>query len=161
VPDWQERAPWPRRARATTAARVAFLESLAWDGARDPRVRDFARACIEAAPGAPVAAALLAGLQRRVRWIVENCDCYQTCGLTLELGAGDCNALAATYVAMNRAAGRIARVEWLPQRDDPLDHVCAAVLERGAWRLCEPGIAGAEVGEHPYDAAARLGVERR
>ena len=76
---------------------------------------------------------------------------------TLELG-GDCEDLSKAIVALDLAALLRARVEWLPQPEENQDHVSARVLLAGVWEWQEASLAGARLGENPYQAAQRLAV---
>lgn len=73
----------------------------------------------------------------------------------LERGA-DCEERAALVAALVAADGIAARVVWLVQDGAPLDHV-SALVDLGGWRWADATIPGARVGEHPRDAARRLG----
>lgn len=99
---------------------------------------------------------MLAAVQR-VRYVPDppgNADKICDALTTLREG-GDCEDLAALVVGAARALGVPARLVWIAQ-GGPLDHVVAEVYLDGRWQWAEATIAGAQVGEHPYEAAARL-----
>jgi hypothetical protein len=50
---------------------------------------------------------------------------------------------------------------WLAQPRAPLDHVAAHADHGAGAQWAEPSVEGARLGEHPYDAAARLMVAPR
>lgn len=74
----------------------------------------------------------------------------------LEQGA-DCEERAMLLAALCAAAGVPAEVVWIVQRGAPLDHVTARVDVGAGWEWADPTIPGARVGEHPRDAARRVG----
>ena len=101
-------------------------------------------------------ARVLAAVQR-VRYVPDppgSADKICDAATTLREG-GDCEDLAALVVGGARALGVPARLVWIAQ-GGPLDHVVAEVYVEGRWQWAEPTIAGAMLGEHPYEAAARL-----
>lgn len=75
---------------------------------------------------------------------------------TAERG-GDCEDLGALFVALVGAAGVVARLVWLSQPSSQQDHVSAQVLLNGRWIWADASIAGARLGESPYEAVARIG----
>lgn len=75
-------------------------------------------------------------------------------------GPIDCEERSMLVAAMCAADGIDAEVAWIPQRPAPLDHVTALVWLGGdaaAW--ADGTIPGARVGEHPRDAARRVGYK--
>lgn len=74
----------------------------------------------------------------------------------------DCEERAALLAALCSADGIGALLAWLLQNGAPLDHVTVLVWVGGdvaVW--ADPTIPGALVGEHPRDAARRLGYKPR
>lgn len=80
------------------------------------------------------------------------------------LAGGDCEDLSVVLVSALRALGIRARVVWITQEGRSLNHVTAQVSfsdpsvpdNLAEWLWAEPSIRGAELGENPYAAAARL-----
>lgn len=103
---------------------------------------------------------------------------------------GDCKKRSVLFAALARTLGLPTRAVWIDQETSGADlnhvaaQVCGAVdrVKRatmpnaprhaaqvivpngptcdGGWEWVETTISGARVGEHPYDAQARLGVQR-
>lgn len=71
---------------------------------------------------------------------------------------GDCEDLSILLAALWSSAGIRCRIRWLTQTRTDQDHVTAQALVGGKWLWGESTVFGAELGEDPYDAAARLGV---
>lgn len=141
-------------------ARVAELERRADAWARDPRVRRVADAVAAASP--TVRAEALLRIAQRMTWRPNPpgaLDCFETLDQVLGHG-GTCKALACWLVAAARAAGLAARVVWIPQPGEDVNHVTAQLAPAGAWLWAEPSIPGARLGEGPFEAAARLGDRR-
>lgn len=118
------------------------------------------------------------------------CEIVASPRWTLAARRGDCKKRSMLYAAMARTLGIPARAVWIDQESAgaPLNHVaaqaCMAVdrVKRatmpsaprhaaqvivpegqtcnGGWSWVETTINGARVGEHPYDAQSRLGVQR-
>jgi hypothetical protein len=84
-------------------------------------------------------------------------DCYRDVELTARQG-GECKALNVFYVALLLRLGIRAEVVWIPQPDHPLNHVASLVWldEQPLW--ADASIAGARLGESPYEALQRTGA---
>lgn len=78
-------------------------------------------------------------------------------------GIGDCEDTSVLYAALVNAVPLVSgipmagRVEWLSQPDSPQNHVAASVTLPSGQAWVETTLPGARIGEHPYDALARLG----
>jgi len=78
-------------------------------------------------------------------------------------GIGDCEDTSVLYAALANAVPLVSgipmsgRVEWLSQPDSPQNHVAASVTLPSGQAWVETTLPGARIGEHPYDALARLG----
>ncbi len=69
---------------------------------------------------------------------------------------GDCDDLACLALALDLALGLRSRLAWLVQAGASQDHVSPQVHVDGRW-IWQEVTVGALVGEHPYDAVARVG----
>lgn len=70
---------------------------------------------------------------------------------------GNCEDLSTVLVALLLRLGVPAHVSWINQVDKPLNHVAVKInIGNNDWRWADPSIAGARVGEEPYEALARL-----
>jgi transglutaminase-like putative cysteine protease len=167
--------------------RMMMVEDLVAFGARDPDVIAYARQVVAASPANPLQA-LLDGMHARVTYYPDcgdgNCEDIQRPAYTLfGIGRGDCEDMSMAFASMARAMGYTARAVWLPQ-PGANNHVPAQICgtpphaithtaqvippENGpscespnGWVWVETTLPGARVGEHPYEAAERLGVIRR
>jgi hypothetical protein len=81
----------------------------------------------------------------------------------VERDGGDCEERACYLAARLTAreelgrAGVLVDLGWIPQEWGPLDHVTDRVRLPGrGWLWADPTVAGARLGEHPWDAARRL-----
>lgn len=142
--------------RATQDAQTPFVRSLA---ASIMRTGD------RSAPGnhdggRAVAAALLAAVQSRVRFVRDESerrgvDTFTGARGTWRRGFGDCDDSAPLVASLGLAAGLpVELVAMAPDGGPDPTHVAARI--GGLW--AETTIRGAELGEHPYAAAERLGV---
>ena len=142
----------------THRAKVRLLSALADYDAATPDVR---RAAEYIAAGATSAWGQIAALHAYVRDHVvftrEPVETFSPTMHVLEVGAGDCDDSARALVALLRSLGHHADVATL---GDPPQHAAAAVHYDGEWRWLEATI-DARPGEHPIDAAKRLGVKMR
>jgi len=84
-------------------------------------------------------------------WVRDPCA-------TAALG-GDCDDLATLALALLVCCGVTARIVWLPLPEQREDHVTCQILLDGRWVWAEPMLRGAQLGEHPRDAVARVGGE--
>lgn len=80
---------------------------------------------------------------------------FQSPGYTARFG-GDCEDLASLFVLLARKLGLDARLVWITQPKQELNHVTAVVAYCGDWRWADASMRGARLGENPYDAVARL-----
>jgi transglutaminase-like putative cysteine protease len=168
------RAGAPTLRRAAPLARIAWLARWAGAAARDAVVQRYARDLERGAEGRgdlERAAHVLGAFQRRVRFVLDASDArgfdtYQTARETIERGAGDCDDAAPLLAAVFGALGLRARLVGMrsPRQaaHSPYPrHVTTQVWAGGRWLYAEPTLRGAQLGEHPYRAAARLRKGRR
>lgn len=165
--------------------RVALLMDYAREGAADPRVAKIARALVEARSRvigrnltpAEAAQALADGVHELVDYVPDppGEEVFQSAVTTLgnacgrgpspltggAKGCGDCEDLAVLLAAFCMALGIRAQVVWMEQPGAPLNHVSAQVCVDPAlpdcWQWLDATLPGARLGEHPYDALARVG----
>ncbi len=140
---------------------VALLRRLAEGDVRLPAVRTLA-AEIRRAVGADaraIAREVHAFVLRRVRWVREKIETFQSSAETLKRGFGDCDDHARLIFALLRAAGVRARIVILDRDGEPAHAVTQALLPEG-WVWLETSVAAA-FGEDPLQAAARLGLNSR
>jgi hypothetical protein len=71
-------------------------------------------------------------------------------------GAGDCEELSALLFALCRALGIEAQLVWLDQPGARRNHITTRVRLDGRWLWAETSVR-ARLGEHPYEAVARIG----
>lgn len=136
-------------------SKVRMLDALATVDARyDPRVRAIGDAivcrCTDTRPRT-VAEALHRAVKRRIRYLGEGIETFQSAWQTWRLRHGDCDDSARLLVALARALGQPAHVVAFRGRDGTPAHAVAVVS--GLW--CEATIDAA-TGEHPKRAWARL-----
>jgi hypothetical protein len=103
-------------------------------------------------------AALHAWVKSQVRFEPEDVETFQSPQVTLEDGFGDCDDSERVLVAVARAAGMGARLVYFLQDGQPA-HVTAQLRCKGFWCWAETTI-DALFGEHPFEAMARLGLDR-
>lgn len=164
----------PRLTRGAPLARIAWLARWAGVAARDGAVRSYARelaAGLEGRSDLERARGVLARFQRRVRFQLDasdarGVDTYQTERETIARGVGDCDDAAPLLAAVFNALGLRARLVGMRSprqaRLSPYPrHVTVQFFDAGRWLYAEPTLRGAELGEHPYRAAARLRKARR
>lgn len=172
--------PWE-----TPADRLVVLNSLARSGGETSIVRGVAAAAIRSlgpqATDKEVLQTLLDAIFKLVLYTPDpasEMDFYQPVELTLRpvpgnlispltgrpKGNGDCEDTATLYVALVRAAGHLlgrpldGHVKWLSQPGKPQNHVPAMAWGSDGIHLwAETTLPGSQIGEHPYDALARLG----
>lgn len=172
--------PWE-----TPADRLVVLNSLARSGGETSLVRGVVGAVLRPigayATDQQVLQALLDAVFALVQYKPDpasEMDFYQPVEVTLRpvpgnpvspitgqpKGSGDCEDTATLYVAMVRAAGHLlgrpldGHVEWLSQPGKPQNHVPAKAWgSDGVHLWAETTLPGSHIGEHPYDALARLG----
>ncbi len=144
-------------------AKVRLLVNLAEYDAHTPDVR---RAAELAVAGARTPEAQIAALHRRVRdgvtFTKEINETFSPTMWTLDARLGDCDDTARALVALLRSLGFTAGVQTIPPYESrrPPVHVAALVNHGGRWHWLETSIA-ARPGEHPLEAARRLGIRTR
>lgn len=152
---------------ALTRAQVVSI--AAWADARyDARVRALALDLLPAGELSPesVAAAFQREVAARVRYIGEAGDFVQNPIVTWEYAAGDCDCHTRLMLALLRSVGiSCSPLAFVTQTEDEINvpHILA-VLERRGERptYLETTLGPAiELGEHPYQAARRLGATHR
>lgn len=140
------------------AARVALLDSLADDATQRRAVRQLAGLVDRSAPER-VRAERVLSLVHRLPYRPDPAgdEVFQDADETIAHG-GDCEDLAALFVALARLVGLRTKIVWLNQQihGAALNHVFAQVLVDGEWLDAESSIAGAQLGEAPATAARRL-----
>ncbi len=126
----------------TAAARDLALEL--WRGASSDE--DFVRAVFDF-------------VRDRVRFVREAGEVFTRSDYTLSSGAGDCDDHARSVYVLLRAGGIPAALAFLYRKGDagPRHVVAVAGLKGRGWTWLETTVA-AELGEHPYAAAKRLGI---
>lgn len=156
---------WAHRVECRShAAKVRFLANLAEFDSMTPDVR---RAAEQIAAGATSAEqqidALHEYVQGRVVFTREPTETFSPTMHTIAVGAGDCDDSARALVALLRALGHDAGMGTLPdvQTGAVPRHVAAKVRTPAGWQWLETTLPGAHRGEHPLEAAKRLGVRAR
>lgn len=148
--------------------RVRVMSVLASVGALDPGVQRFAQAARDRATHNPASSPavntrrVVIQVLRAVQALPyepgpDDEEWMQPAPWTLARG-GECKALSVLFVAACRALGIPARVIWITQGGQPLNHVSAIVGIDGAWCWADASVRGALLCESPYDAIARLGA---
>lgn len=138
---------------------AALLLALAREDAKTAGAR---RIAIELRAAAPTDRAYRAAVHRfvkeRVRFAPEEGEIFQNGGATLILAVGDCDDHARLVIALYLAGGLSAELGLLHRGDGggPTHATgIGCVEEECAWAETT---VDAEIGEHPLEAAARLGV---
>lgn len=140
-------------------AAARFLIAAALEDASTPAARNLALELRRNAPSDDeFVRAVFDYVRARVRFVREHGEVFARSDVTLENGAGDCDDHARVVYALLKAGGVPARLAFLyrPGERGPR-HVVAQGLVEGRWTWLETTLA-AELGEHPYDAAERLGL---
>lgn len=137
-------------------AKVKLAERLALADSTNQNVRRLAeRICAGARSALDQQRRLQRWVQVRVVYTRENPEQFTRAPTLIETLAGDCDDSGALLVSLLTAMGHKARLRGMRTPGGP--HVCCQVWARGKWRWLET-IIQAEPGEHPVDAARRLGV---
>ena len=143
----------------TTEAKGALLNLAAtYDARYDPRVRELALRLLRGAPSTSPAAigrALHAAVKRRVRYVGEAIDTFQSAWQTWASGFGDCDDSARLLVALARSVGVEAGIQLMRNRDGIPVHVVAVLHDGQRWQYAEATL-DAEYGEPPIVAWGRL-----
>lgn len=140
-------------------AKVALLDDLATLDSLSPLVRRYAERVVH---GAPTRVDQILRLHAHVRDTVVHTDepieTFSPTLWVLESRVGDCDDSTRALCALLRSLGHHARMATL---GDPPRHVAAqARLPSGEWIWLETTLR-AFPGEHPLDAAHRLGIKTR
>lgn len=137
------------------AARI--LDQLAEQDAEHPEVRELAGmlASSSSSPGRVVHE----WVQQNVAFVREPGEVFQAAHYTIAVRAGDCDDHARLVKALALAAGVPCRLAFLELGEQPA-HVFPELYIDHTWQAAETTIA-AELGEHPLDAAKRLGIVTR
>lgn len=137
-----------------------FLVALGLEDASTPHARAQALALRQEAGGdaAGFVALLFQWVKTRIRFVREHGEVFARSDYTIAVGAGDCDDHARVVYALLLAGGVPARLAFLSKAGDPGPrHVAAQAYVDGRWVWMETTI-DAELGEHPYRAAQRLGL---
>jgi transglutaminase-like putative cysteine protease len=97
-------------------------------------------------------------VQDNVGFIFEGQETFPSSLQTVLDGVGDCDDHTLLVIALCSALDYEVTAEAFPAADPA--HVAARVLTHGDWLWMETTIP-ARLGEHPIDAARRLGIEIR
>jgi len=163
--------------------RIALTNGLASEGEDDPELQALARVVFARAgalaavlAGAAPRDPLLGSVVRAQQWFARllalealravqslpyvpcpvGVDCYQPVAYTLAHG-GECKALVATLLALERVLGLRADPYWITQKGQDINHMTSFVWLDGQELWSDPSIRGAMLGESPYQATRRLG----
>ena len=141
--------------------RFALYSEIARNGAATPWALRVAAACAGRSDRDRARAVQLAAQMLRFSPDPTGPDVVHDVAATARDG-GDCEDLAICLVAAALAARLPARLVWLDPRTEhsPQAHVAAKIFVDGAWLWAEPTVR-ADLGEHPWTAAERLGLLRR
>jgi len=190
----EDRETWFVPPTMPPAERLRVLDGLATEAARDPSVQKLSGCIAALAasrwmgggppPDAFVVQTYLDVLHELVDYVPDPSDAqgnpleqYQTVRWTLfsrrgalssltghPRGAGDCEDLATAFVALLRARGLHAGLQWLSQPGLPQNHVAAVVcglhhlaFDADGCVWAETSIPGARLGEDPYAVVRRVG----
>ena len=144
-------------------AAARLLVNLCKQDAQDPELRDLAHYLRKKAGGGDreFCAMLLDYVQQNVTFVTEQGEIFQGPAYTLAAGAGDCDDQVRIMYGVAAAGGIPCRVAFLgkPNSDGPA-HVLAQFNLGGQWLWAESTLPGAELGEHPIEAAKRFGAVR-
>ena len=98
-------------------------------------------------------------VQTHVEFVREEGEVFQGAAWTLAHGYGDCDDHARVAYALAAAGGLPVRLAFLSHGAGDPSHVLTQLQVDGEWLYAETTLR-AELGEHPIDAARRLGVVR-
>jgi hypothetical protein len=109
-----------------------------------------------------IATEIHAFVKEAVRFQEEHPETFRSPKLTLSLGAGDCDDHALLFSALCLSAGvRSVIVGLRGKPTGPISHAVSRVyIGDGTWAWAETTIDAA-FGEHPHEAAKRLGILRK
>lgn len=145
-------------------AAARYLLALAEEDARTPGARAIAAELRRRYPrDEDFARALVSFVKRNVRFERERGELFQNGGFTLRRAAGDCDDHFRLLHAIARAGGLPSSLALLHHGDDappeargPTHAVAMLGIPQG-WAWAETTVDAA-LGEHPFDAAIRLGL---
>jgi hypothetical protein len=86
-------------------------------------------------------------------------EVFQPVAATLQIG-GDCEDHSAALVTVLELNGIPTRLVWMTLEPEfPLNHISAQISLDGGitWQWAEPSVIGAQIGQHPLQAAEMLG----
>jgi transglutaminase-like putative cysteine protease len=156
-----ERGEWIIRAELPSHdAKLRMLSAIATASAEDYEVITLARRIVRdehARTEAQRAVAIHRWVQQNVHHCFEPVETFPDAMTVARLGIGDCDDAALLVMALCLAIGLTAGLQAF---GEPPEHVCAAVKLGDRWWPLETTIDAAP-GENPYDAAQRLGEERK
>jgi hypothetical protein len=140
-------------------AAARFLVAASLEDARTAGARDLALSLRSRAPSdRAFARAVHAFILEQVAFVREHGEVFSSPSYTLAAGGGDCDDHARVAFALLRAGGVPARLAFMHRAGAAgPSHVLAQALVDGEWQWLETTVP-AEFGEHPYAAAARLGL---
>lgn len=139
-------------------AAARFLLAAAIEDASTAAAREHALEIRRNAPTDPeYVRAVFDLVQERVRFVREIGEVFARADVTLAAGAGDCDDHARVVYALLRAGGVPARLAFLYRRGERGPRHVVAQAWLGRWVWLETTLP-AELGEHPYAAAERLGL---
>jgi transglutaminase-like putative cysteine protease len=154
------RGRWPEDYTHTVHDRLVWLRALAREGTQHPLVLSWA-AELQRRAGprdrAGRAQLVLDAVHRVLVYRHDDCaECWQSADYTLRRREGDCEDWAVLAAALASLLDVPWKLRWLRQPGSAWDHVTLELQPGDTWEWAEPSIAGAQLGEHPYTAAARL-----
>lgn len=139
-----------------------LLVELCKQDARDPMLRDLAHQLRQRGGGSDrgFAEMLCEYVQDNIAFVREQGEIFQGPAYTLAARAGDCDDHVRIVYGVARAGGLPARLAFLAKKGAPGPaHVVAQIGLPEGWTWAETTIA-AYFGEHPIDAAKRVGAIR-
>lgn len=137
------------------------MDSIARQGVANLEVQQAARRCARGT--ALASAAAVAVLVQSLPFVDDPPgpeDLVRAPCETLAVG-GDCDCRSVLAAALCELVGVRWRLAWIVQPNDPLDHVLLQVHVGGVWQWLDVTVPGAQVGEHPREAVARVGFGAR
>jgi hypothetical protein len=142
------------------AGAIRFLNAASRLDTTHPAVRDLALRLRRAHPETRAfLRAVQAFVRAAVRFTRETRETFQHTVYTLRRRGGDCDDHARAVAALAMAGGARARILGVPNQKGAIGHVAPQVFDGKRWWWAETTIA-AHFGEHPRDAAKRLGIAR-
>lgn len=135
---------------------------LAREGAKLPEVRALASQLARGRAGAQSYCARALAYVQALPYVPDPAgqEWFSPVAYAMRHG-GDCDDKVPVLIALALAAGIDGRPEWLSQPGQPQNHVTALLRCGHGWQWAETILPGARLGEHPYQALARLGGRGR